>query len=328
MSRRSTRRVTTRHRSGSTATIARKATRSRLLKTTIVRSLSHATRRRPAYRSVRLSETHRRPSAIAGATGCPRVASDTRASTRLRSHRNNARERSRAASTSSSTGSRSGINGATVTLLDPPQAAPRLSPEQATRAGTEHESIKAMYRRARTPGSRCGRPLPRRSASTTTARSYSPGLSTRRTRTSTSATTRRRPDHRSSSSRRIDCKNNSGASFGPAAEGTRGRCDLYPRSGLPVAVRSADSGDGERRLRHLQLQHLGPLGLEHQLVDRTGVGRPDSAGNRTITVTLNDSFGDPPAVANFPIFINTAMNITTNATLPGAFRARPTPAPL
>jgi hypothetical protein len=47
-------------------------------------------------------------------------------------------------------------------------------------------------------------------------------------------------------------------------------------------------------------------------------GAPTQTGNRTITITLNDEFGDPPAVANFPITINSAMNITTGNTLPGA----------
>ena len=82
----------------------------------------------------------------------------------------------------------------------------------------------------------------------------------------------------------------------------------------PPLQATASGGTGSVRLRHptsnLTINSLTGLSCARAPLTQTG--------NRTITITFDDSFGDPQAVANFPIMINAAMIITTSSPLPDA----------
>ena len=56
------------------------------------------------------------------------------------------------------------------------------------------------------------------------------------------------------------------------------------------------------------------------MVDRLGLGSSVTDGEPDDPITLDDSFNDPQAYADFPITINAAMVITTNSTLQGALQ--------
>ena len=116
----------------------------------------------------------------------------------------------------------------------------------------------------------------------------------------------------------ISMKNNSGASFGPAPKALAVGANIPPAwtanaPFTPVQI-TATGGFGT-----YLYSISGVPGLS---VDSSGLitGSPTSTGNKTLTVTLNDSFNDPQAVATFPITINAGMNITNSSPLPAGNR--------
>jgi prepilin-type N-terminal cleavage/methylation domain-containing protein len=116
----------------------------------------------------------------------------------------------------------------------------------------------------------------------------------------------------------IDFKNNAIASFGPAprALAVGATVPAVWTAGEPFDPPVQANASGGFGTYIFTISGLSGLSINSSsgLVS----GAPGQTGNRTIRITLNDSFGDPPAFADFPITINAAMNITTSSTLPGA----------